>query len=185
MNDVGNGVSSFHYLKENRTWFLVLGISLVILGTLAVIFSFTSTIFSVVYLGVLMLVFGLFEGIKSFKLRWSNNFLVHFLLSILYIVSGAFIVAQPLANAITLTLLLAIFFIVTGILKIIFAIAKQLPHQVWLMLSGIFNIILGMLIWHQWPFSGLWILGTFVGIDAIVTGWSWIMLWFALKRIEQ
>ena len=169
-------------LQKNSSWFLVLGISLVILGTLAIIFSFYSTIFSIVYLGTFLGIIGIFEIIQSFKLsRWSSFFL-HLFLGVLYIVGGIFIVYNPLVNALTLTLLLAIFFVISGILKIIFSFAQKTPHKGWLALNGILTLILGALIWAQWPFSGLWVIGTLVGIDTLFTGWTWIMLSIAAKN---
>lgn len=179
-----NTAHDMQQLKERANWFFGLGFGLMLLGTLAVIFSFVSTMFSVVYLGILLTVLGLFEGIKSFKLKPLSSFLLHLILGILYVIGGIFIVMQPVLNAITLTLLLAIFFVVTGILKIIFALTKPAPHQGWLVFNGILTVLLGVLIWQQWPFSGLWVLGMFVGIDAIMTGWTWMMLSFALKRIK-
>ncbi|MGZ3634159.1 MAG: hypothetical protein ACXWM7_07870 [Parachlamydiaceae bacterium] len=42
-------------------------------------------------------------------------------------------------------------------------------------------MLLGLLIWAQWPVSGLWIIGLFIGIDLIVLGWMWITLALAAK----
>lgn len=170
-------------LKQNSDWFLMLGIGLVILGTLALIFSFKSTIFSIIYLGALLTIMGFFEGIKALKISQWSSFFLHLFLSILFVITGIFIISNPLVNAITLTLLLAIFFVVSGILRIIFAFAKNVPHKNWLILNGIITLFLGLLIWAQWPVSGLWVIGAFVGIDAIFTGWTWIMLSLTAKKI--
>ncbi len=170
-------------LKENSTWYLLLGIGLVVLGTLAMIFAYTSTVFSVIYLGLLLMTVGGFEAFQAFKMsRWSLFFL-HLILGILFIVGGFFMVMDPTVNAINLTLFLAIFFVVSGILKIIFAFAKHIPHKFWLVLNGVLTLVLGVLIWKQWPYSGLWVIGMFVGIDTIFTGWTWIMLSLAAKKM--
>jgi len=171
-------------LKNNWGWFFALGMCLVALGSLAVMFSLVSTIVSVEYLGFLMLFIGFFEGIKALKMsRWSGFFL-HLFLCVLYCVAGVFIVSNPQENAITLTLLIAIFFVVSGILKIIFAYAKNVPHQGWLLLNGALSILLGILIWQQWPSSGLWVLGTLMGVDILFTGWTWIMLALTAKNFS-
>lgn len=170
-------------LKKNANWFLTLGIGLVVLGTLALIFSYTSTIFSVMYFGILLTIMGIFEGIKAFKLSQWSSFFLHLFLGILYTLTGLFIISNPLVNAITLTLFIAIFFVISGISRIIFALVKHVPHQNWLILNGIITLLLGILIWAQWPVSGLWIIGMFFGIDAIFTGWTWIMLSLAAKKI--
>lgn len=171
-------------LKSNWSWFLILGICLVVLGSLAVMFSLVSTIVSIEYLGFLMLFVGFFEGAKCLKMsRWSSFFL-HLFLCVMYCVAGVFIVSNPEANAVTLTLLLAIFFVISGILRIIFAYAKNVPHQGWLILNGALSVFLGILIWQQWPSSGLWVLGTLMGIDILFTGWTWIMLALRAKSID-
>jgi len=88
-------------------------------------------------------------------------------------------------NAVTLTLLLAFFFAISGIAKIIFALAYDPPHRGWIIFNGILSILLGILIWHQWPVSGLWVIGLFVGIDALFTGWSWIILASTIKEPQH
>lgn len=171
-------------LKQNASWFLVLGILLVILGTLAVVFSFYSTLFSILYLGSLLIVAGVIEGVKSIKMRPLKRFLLHLALGILYFGSGVYLVANPEINAITLTLLLAIFFMVSGALRIMFALMADIPHKGWLLVNGLLTFILGILIYQQWPVSGLWVIGMFVGIDLMFTGYSWIMLSLAAKDLK-
>ena len=171
-------------LKENSNILFLLGISLTVIGSLAVIFAYASTLFSVVYLGILLIIVGFIEGFQSFKLHKWGNFFLHFFLGILYIIAGFFIISNPTINAITLTLFLAIFFVVSGIAKIIFSFSKQVPHKGWLALNGVLTTILGILIWSQWPFSGFWVIGVFVGIDTIFTGWTLIMLSLAAKNMK-
>lgn len=178
-------MNQIEQLKTNANWYLMLGISLIILGTLAVIFTFTSTLFSLIYLGSFLLVLGVFEAVKAFKLNLWKSFFLHIFLAILYGACGAFILAYPTVNAITLTLALAIFFVITGLLRIIFAFAPQTPHKGWLAFNGFCTLLLGVLIWQQWPSSGLWVIGMLVGIDAIITGWTWVMLSLAAKRLAQ
>lgn len=176
---------SLKQLKENWNWYLILGISLVVVGTLALIFSYATTLFSVIYLGIFLMVIGVIEGIQSFKLSQWSNFFLHLFLGILYFIGGLFLIIYPTINAVSLTLLLAVFLIVSGILKIFFAFTKKTPHKGALIFSGILTVILGCLILYQWPLSGLWVIGMFVGIDAIVTGWTWILLSLQAKKLKN
>lgn len=176
---------SIKQLQQNWGWFLAVGISLIALGTLAIMYSFTATIFSVEYLGFLLIVLGVLEGIHSFKINLWSNFFLHLFLSLLYIIGGGFILYDPTTSAINLTLLLAIFFVVSGILKIIFASTQVVANKGWLILNGILTFILGIMIWQQWPFSGLWALGTLLGIDMLFTGWGLIMLAFGAKNLAS
>lgn len=171
-------------LKKNSSWYLALGIGLVTLGSLATIFSFISTIVSVIYLGIFIIILGLFEGVKALKIHLWSNFFLHLFLSILYIIIGIFIILNPAASALSLTFLLSIFFVVSGIMRIIFGLSKHVPHRIWLVINGIVTLILGLLIWYEWPYSGLWVIGTFIGIDTILTGWTWIMLSIEAKKLK-
>lgn len=171
-------------IKEQWQWYLILGIALVALGTLAIMFAFISTIFSVIYLGAFLVAGGVLELFRSHKGRHLDHLWLHILLGILYITAGIFIFMNPLANAIGLTLLLIIFFIISGIVSIVFAFRKETPHRFWMAISGALSILLGILVWMQWPASGLWVIGMFLGIDAIFRGWSWIFLALMVRKID-
>ena len=182
-NDYNNDM--IEQLKENSNWYLVLGIGLVILGFLAITYAVAATLFSVVWFGAFLISVGIFEIIKSFKLKKYKNFALHLILGSLYALSGLFIAFYPTVNALSLTLLLAIFFIISGILKIAFAIKNKPIHKGWLIFNGILTLLIGFLIWQQWPYSGLWAIGMLVGVDAIMTGWTWIILALRVKQLSQ
>ena len=114
--------SALKQLRANWSWYFLLGLGLVALGSLALIFSFASTLFSVLYLGFLLIIVGIFETAQSFKLTEWGSFFLHLLIGLLYIAGGAFIVYDPALNALTLTLLLALFLVISGIARIIFSL---------------------------------------------------------------
>lgn len=176
---------SFEQFKKYANWLLIFGIILIVLGSAAIYFAYASTIFTIVYLGIMLLTLGIFEIIHSFYLKKTNLFFLHMLLGILYILGGGYIALYPVINAITLTLLFALFFIISGIFKLIYAITQSVPHPVWLGINGALSLLLGILIWQEWPVSGLWVIGVFMGIDAIFTGWSWVMLALIVKNTKN
>jgi uncharacterized membrane protein HdeD (DUF308 family) len=51
----------------------------------------------------------------------------------------------------------------------------------WQAVDGIITIILGALVLAQWPASGLWVIGLFIGIDLIFYGLAWIALALGLR----
>jgi len=186
MNPQFNGISphALKQLHENATWYQCMGIALIVIGFFATIFASVSTLFSVVYLGFLLIFLGIAEAIKSSKITLWKSFALHLLLAILFTACGAFIVFYPTINAITLTLLLAISFIIAGIFRLFFAFTHTVPHKGWLIFNGACTLLLGILIWQQWPVSGLWVIGMLIGINAIFTGWTWIMLASIAKKLE-
>jgi uncharacterized membrane protein HdeD (DUF308 family) len=171
-------------LHHHRWWFLVLGIAMVICGTVAIGSACLTTVtVAVAWLfGFLMLGSGIAEIINSFWVgRWSGM-LAHLILGVLYTLVGFMIIDQPEAAAVQLTLIIAVFLMVSGIFRIIYAISESFAGRTWVMLNGGVTFLLGLLIYKQWPSSSLWVIGLFVGIDLILNGWAWIMLSIQLQR---
>ncbi len=171
-------------LKHNAPWFATLGVSLILLGALAIYFSVFTTLISIFYLGISLVILGLFEAVQSLHIRMWSKFFLHVFLSVLYLVGGALIVAYPLLSEINITLFISFFFIVTGLLKIFFALTHHMINRIWNILDGIISLLLGILILQQWPASGLWVIGMFVGINMLLTGWTWVMLSYEIKQIR-
>jgi uncharacterized membrane protein HdeD (DUF308 family) len=170
-------------LRKHWNWFLVLGLVLIALGAIAVGSSALLTLATMVLIGWLMIGGGVLEAIHAFTCKaWSGLFL-DLLAGVLYAVFGFMIVANPGATAVTLTLLIAVYLIFGGIFRMVVAIAVRFPNWTWLLLHGIVNLLLGIAIWRQWPLSGLWAIGLFIGIDMIFNGWSLVMLALAAKRL--
>ncbi len=171
-------------MRDRWGWFLALGISMVALGSFAIGWSCVATlsVTAAWIFGFFLLAIGITEVINAFWIgRWSG-LLLHLLLGILYTAVGLMILDQPESAAIQLTLLIAIFLMVTGIVRIVFAVTEQFPGRSWVLLNGGVTLMLGLLIYKQWPLSGLWVIGTFIGIDLIFNGWAWMMLAIVVRR---
>jgi uncharacterized membrane protein HdeD (DUF308 family) len=174
-------------LRSSWIWFLVLGIAMVVLGTFAICYSriVTVTVAAAWLFGFLMIAGGIAEIVNAFYAgRWSGT-LLHMLIGILYAVVGVMIVDQPAEAAIQLTLIIAIFLVISGLFRIVFAISERFTGWGWVLLNGAISLFLGILIYKQWPSSGLWVIGLFIGIDLIFNGWSWIMLALGLRLVPK
>ena len=79
------------------------------------------------------------------------------------------------------TMLMAVFFLVSGLFQFIGSIWVLLPGWGWQAVDGIIAIVLGLLVLAQWPTSGLWVIGLFIGIDLIFYGAAWIALALGLR----
>ncbi len=73
---------------------------------------------------------------------------------------------------------------VGGLFRTIRSLAFRFPHWGWMLVGGAINLLLGILIWQQWSEAVLWVIGLFVGIDLIFTGWTWVMLSLPLKNVK-
>lgn len=105
--------------------------------------------------------------------------------AILYMVVGVLMIVRPAAGALSLTLLIGAFFLAGGLFRIVAAIAGRPPYWGWLLLSGIVTLLLGLLIVAEWPASGLWVIGMFLGIDLLFSGTSLIMFAFGLRNLAR
>lgn len=162
--------------RHNWRWVLASGIAFVSLGAMAFGYSVLVTMASVFVLGWALVFGGLFQAIHAFKVSQWTGFLLELLLAILYVVVGLVMVAHPEAGALSVTLLIAAFFLVGGLSRIVAGTILHPPGRTWLLLSGVVTLLLGILIWAEWPASGLWVIGTFVAIDMVFSGTRLIML---------
>jgi uncharacterized membrane protein HdeD (DUF308 family) len=169
-------------LQQHWVWLLGLGIISIILGAIALSSSVLFTMASVIFFGWILLVVGVLEVAHGFwQRRWGGVFL-HLLNGILSVVVGVLMIGNPAASALILTLLLAMFFMVAGLFRISAALVMRFPRWGWRLLNGIVTLLLGILIWAQWPLSGLWVIGLFVGVDLIFSGWASVMLSLAARQ---
>lgn len=176
---VGFSLSDF---QKNRGWFLALGIVLILAGTLAVIYDVTATKLSVLFFGWILIAMGAIEAVQSFwQPKWGGVFL-HLMLGILAAVVGFHLVSSPMEGALVLSLVMAIYFMVAGIFRAITAITMRFPNWAWVLLSGVITFILGVMIKSQWPATGLFIIGLFIGIDMIFSGLAYVMLALAARK---
>jgi uncharacterized membrane protein HdeD (DUF308 family) len=165
-----------HVLKRSWGWFFVLGVLEIVLGTAAIGASVLATEVTVVVCGWLLLIGGILSAGHAFWRKHWKGFFLDLASGILYVVAGLMMVGNPVAAAVSLTLLIAMFLLVEGIFRIVVALSGHLEHWGWVMLNGLITSGLGIMIWRQWPLSGLWVIGLFVGIEMIFYGWSLVML---------
>ena len=175
-------------LKELRRgwgWLLFWGILLIVLGIIALGDAVLVTFVSIIIFGWVLLIAGIVEAVQAIRHRKAGpgHLLLHVLNAVLGIVVGVMLLRNSLAGALVITLLLAAYFTVAGIFRIVAALTVRIPGWGWALASGIITLILGILVWLGWPHSGLWIIGLFIGIDLIIAGWAQVALALAVRRI--
>jgi len=172
-------------LRRSWGWFLALGIALIVLGTIAIGSAFYMTIASVFLFGWLLMIGGVMEAVHAFwRKRWAGFFL-DLLTGILYVVAGWMMVTNPAESALMLTLIIAMFLVFEGVFRIVAALVARYPHWGWVLFNGVISLILGISIWRRWPYSGLWVIGLFVGIEMLLNGWSLVMLGLTAHKLPE
>ena len=166
-------------VREHWKLFLIEGIILVILGILAILVPPLATIAVTILIGWLFLISGVAGLITTFGARHAPGFWWSLLSALLGIAAGLVLLVWPLSGAISLTLLLIVFFIIEGVLSIMYAIEhkRELTGQWgWMLVSGIIDLILAAMIWGGLPSTAAWALGLLVGINMLFGGSAMIAM---------
>lgn len=168
---------------RNWGWFLAFGIALLLLGIAAVVRSVAATVASMLFFGWLLVFAGLIQLVEAFMVgRWAGFFL-HLLIAILFAITGLLMVKKPVISAEAATFLMSMFFLIAGLYQLFASLWAHLPGWGWQALNGAIASVLGIMVLAQWPVSGLWAIGLFVGIDLIFYGWAWIALALNLHKM--
>jgi uncharacterized membrane protein HdeD (DUF308 family) len=170
-------------LVHNWGWFLFFGIGLAALGILAIVRSVAATVISMLFFGWLLLIAAGIEVAQTVMAGRETGMFQHLAAAVLFGVVGLLIVWRPVVTAEILTLLMGAFFLVTGLFQIVGPVMTSLPDWGWHVLNGIITVLLGVLVLAQWPVSGLWVIGMFVGIDLLFYGAAWIAVALHLRAM--
>ena len=160
-------------MREHWVLFLIEGIVLVILGALAIIVPPIATLAVGIFIGWLFLISGIAGLITTFGARHAPGFWWSLLSAVLAIAAGLVLLAWPVSGAISLTLLLIVFFFIEGIASIMYALehkAELTGQWGWMLASGIIDLILGVIILLGLPGTAAWALGLLVGINMLFGG---------------
>jgi uncharacterized membrane protein HdeD (DUF308 family) len=171
-------------LRDSWGWLLILGLALIILGLLAFASEFTALAVTFTFAILLLMGGGAEIAAAIFARRWSG-FLVHMLFGILYMILGLLMIEHPGFAADALALMLAAAFLAGGLLRIVVALTHRFSNWGWLLFNGLITFVLGVMIWRRWPNDSEWIIGLFVGIELVVTGWSWVVLALAARSASR
>jgi uncharacterized membrane protein HdeD (DUF308 family) len=186
--DMANQVPGLGYthVREKWGWFVGLGLVLVLLGVLALGDVVAVTLISTIFVGAMFLVGGVFQVIHAFMVKTWSGFLLNVLAGIVYAVGGILIMNEPLEGAFVITLFLIAALVIGGVLRIVVAWHHREMGGWWLMvLSGLISILIGILLYASLPWSGLWVLGTLIGVELVVQGVTWLMFGMALRRVGR
>jgi uncharacterized membrane protein HdeD (DUF308 family) len=173
-------------VRDHWVMFLIEGIVLLILGLLAFLLPPLATLSVTIILGWLFVVSGMMGLMTTFWLRQAPGFWWSLISALLGVVAGVVLLARPASGAISLTLLLIVFFVIEGAATIMYALEhrQQLSGRwVWMLASGITDLILAAIILAGLPGTAAWALGLLVGINMIFGGSALIAMAFHARNL--
>jgi uncharacterized membrane protein HdeD (DUF308 family) len=172
------------HLRHKWGWLLSLGILMIVLGTIAFVIMPAATLGMVLILGWLLVISGVIECVQTFRVRKWGGFFLHLMGGVLGILVGLLVVTHPVAGALAWTLLFAAFFTVFGVFRLVLALRLKFPNWGWAAFDGAITLALGILLWMEWPWSGVWFIGLAVGVSLVLRGWTYIMFALAVHSIH-
>jgi len=160
-------------LHEHWKLYLVEGIVLLILGAIAIVIPPIATLAVTIVLGWLFLVSGVVGLFTTFWMRHAPGFWWSLISALLGIVVGTWLLAAPLIGAVSLTIVVVVFFIIEGVASIMFAFdhKRELSGRWgWMLMSGIVDLVLAAFIFAGLPSTAAWAIGLLVGINMVFGG---------------
>jgi uncharacterized membrane protein HdeD (DUF308 family) len=159
------------------------GIALIVLGSIAVILPGIFSLAVTTLVGVLLLVGGAIRLWRCLSGGDAGSHIWHILAAALAVIAGLLLLVNPVEGVLTLTVVVIALFLAEGVMKTIGAFNMRPANGwVWMMLSGLVDIVLGILLWSGLPGTAMWAIGLLVGISLLFTGWTAVMLAAGLKR---
>ncbi|PWW03907.1 uncharacterized membrane protein HdeD (DUF308 family) [Hoeflea marina] len=166
------------------TWMAVLAVICIIGGFAALFNPFGATILAVVLAGWVFLIQGVVQVIHAFRVRDWPGFLWSLGLGVLSLLVGFVLVADPLAGSVSLTLLVAVLFLMTGVAKTMFALSlRPAGNWGWILASGLISALLGIMILVGLPSSAATILGLLLGIELVSNGVLFLFVAMGLRQL--
>jgi len=170
-------------VRHASTWSIVWGVLLIVFGMLAVCSPFIAALAVNVVIAWLIVLAGAVDLIAAFHAHGTGSLIWQLLAGLPYLFFGVYLIAHPVLGVASLTLLLASLFLVEGILDIVlFFRMRSMRGSSWVLIDGIVTLLLGLMIYLQWPSSSAWAIGTLVGVSMIISGVTRVMLSLAVRK---
>jgi uncharacterized membrane protein HdeD (DUF308 family) len=165
-------------------WFVALGLILMLMGIFALGDVVAFTLVSVIFIGAMLIVGGIFQIIHAFMTRAWRGFALNVIMGVMYAIGGVLIMDEPLRGSVILTLFVLAALLVGGVMRMVIAFRHWELTGWWLMLlGGVISVFLAVMLYATLPWSGLWVLGTLIAIELLTLGVTWLRFGFSLRRM--
>ncbi len=172
-------------IHDHWRMFAAEGVVLVLLGLIAVALPLFAGLATAILLGWLLLAAGIVGLLATLRTRGAPGFGWSLLSAVAALVAGLVLLWNPLAGLITLTYVLTAYFVADGVFNIVLALQhrRELSGRwEWLLLNGLFDLVLAAFIIAGLPGSFVWVLGLLVGIDLLFGGVSLVGMALDARR---
>lgn len=170
-------------VRQASTASVLWGILLIIFGATAIALPFTAAVAINLVVAWLIVLAGVVHLILGFRAHSAGSLIWKVLVGLAYLALGIYLFTHPVLGVKSLTLLLASLFLVEGVLDIVlFFNLRSLPGSTMVLMDGIVTLLLGGLIYVQWPSSSAWAIGTLVGVSMLFSGITRVMMSLTVRK---
>jgi len=175
--------SSAEIVRHASTLSILWGVLLIVFGMFAVGSPFVAAVAVSIVVAWLIVLAGVVHLMLAFHAHRAGRLVWKLLVGLAYVLFGVYLIVHPLLGVASLTLVLASLFLIEGILDIIlFFNMRSMRGAFWVLADGIITLLLGLMIYLQWPSSSVWAIGVLVGVSMIISGVTRVMLSLAVRK---
>ena len=173
-------------VRQASTLSIVWGVLLILFGMLAVGSPFLAAVAVNVVIAWLIVLAGAVHLTLAFSAHSAGSVLWKLLVGVAYLLFGGYVILHPVLAVASLTLILASLFLIEGVLDIVlFFKMRSVRGSNWVLIDGIITLLLGLMIYAQWPSSSVWAIGTLVGVSMIISGITRVMMSLAVRKTTE
>jgi uncharacterized membrane protein HdeD (DUF308 family) len=175
--------NSVEVTRQSSTGSILWGLLLIVAGMLAIGSPLLAALAVNGLIAWLIVISGVIHIALAFRSHGAGSVTWKLLIGLAYICFGGYILLHPLLGVASLTLILASLFLIEGVLDIVMYFKlRSLRGSSWMLIDGIITLLLGAMIYAQWPSSSAWAIGILVGVSLIMSGVSRVMLSLAVRK---
>ena len=173
-------------VKKAGGWFVAMAVVFIILGVMAIVEPAVAGLAVAILVGWLLIFGGVAHIVSAFGGGGARRVVWQLLVGAVYLVGGLYFLTHPLLGLGTLTLLLASILMIEAVFEIVaYFQTRGEGGSGARLLNGVITMLLGGLIWIHWPSSSVWAIGTLVGVNLLMTGFSRMTLGLAARRLAS
>jgi len=184
MTDAIMRLNAIASIREHWGWFLALGIIFILGGIFAIAAPFVAGLTVTIIFSIVLVWLGIMQIIQAFGTKSWSGFIWGLVIGVILLVGGIATWVDPVVGALSLTLVVGAVFLAKGVIQILMALQMR-PQGGWgwMLTAGVLSVLVGLIVLVQWPVSTGYALGYLAGISLIFSGWSYVMLSLAAKRV--
>jgi uncharacterized membrane protein HdeD (DUF308 family) len=184
MTDAAMTMYALHEVRKHWGWFLALGVVFIIGGVFAIAMPFVAGLVTTAIFAIILVWIGIMQVVQAWSVKGWGGFALQLIIGLILLLGGIAIWIDPILGALTLTIIVAATFLAEGVFQVILAFRMK-PHAGWgwMLFAGLVSIAVGLIIWLGWPMSTAFALGTLAGVSLIFSGWTYVMMAMAARRL--